>query len=415
MPVLRVGAHLRRGTAVKRVLVVDDEAALVRSIAAYLGSFGDDIEILTATSGEEGLRLLWEHPVDVLLTDVSMPGLDGISLVREAAKLRPGLRIIVMTAFGTPELEALAIREGAMRFVDKPVDLEELRNLIQLSAMVESGWAGMVGGLDLLDLAQLITLSGSTAVVHVGCGSESGVLVFRDRSVVHASAGAVQGEEAFYHMALWDGGTFQEVLTADIGRYQGNIEMYATNLFMEAARRRDEAFGRKAGRLPAPGRAYEELDRVLEPTDRPRSAAVTRAEPAGGVRERLSLLLAELAAESGCLAAAVVLPAGEPVAWHADGQSDLLGPLRSAGEGLRALDVLGSRLGICRIDRALVRSWRATCAVRWLDGCGRGGAAASCRLVLLTRSDLPATIVEGLVDTLGERVVAAFHGEVSRR
>jgi len=193
MPVLRVGAHLRRGTAVKRVLVVDDEAALVRSIAAYLGSFGDDIEILTATSGEEGLRLLWEHPVDVLLTDVSMPGLDGISLVREAAKLRPGLRIIVMTAFGTPELEALAIREGAMRFVDKPVDLEELRNLIQLSAMVESGWAGMVGGLDLLDLAQLITLSGSTAVVHVGCGSESGVLVFRDRSVVHASAGAVQG------------------------------------------------------------------------------------------------------------------------------------------------------------------------------------------------------------------------------
>lgn len=395
----------------KRVLVVDDEAALVRSIAVYLGSFGDDLEVVTATSGEEGLRALWDRPVDVLLTDVSMPGLDGISLVRQAVEIRPGIRVIVMTAFGTPELEALAIREGAMRFVDKPVDLEELRNLIQLSAMAESGWAGMVGGLDLLDLAQLITLSGSTAVVHVGCGSESGVLVFRDRSVVHASTGAVGGEEAFYQMALWDGGTFQEVLTPDVGRYPGNIAMRANHLFMEAARQRDEAFGRKAGRLPAPGSLDEALDRALEPTDRPREVAPGCREPGPEVRERLAQLLAELASEQGCLGAAVVLPEGEPVAWHAEGQADLLGLLRPTGESLQALGALGARLGIGRTDLALVRSARATCAVRWLDGGVGGHGDVACRLVLLTRPDAPAAMAERLADALGERVVAALRGD----
>lgn len=391
----------------KTVLVVDDEAALVRSIALYLGSFGDDLEVVTATSGEEGLRALWDRPVDVLLTDVSMPGLDGISLVRQAVEIRPGIRVIVMTAFGTPELEALAIREGAMRFVDKPVDLEELRNLIQLSAMAESGWAGMVGGLDLLDLAQLITLSGSTAVVHVGCGSESGVLVFRDRSVVHASTGAVGGEEAFYQMALWDGGTFQEVLTSEVGRYPSNIAMRANHLFMEAARQRDEAFGRRAGRLPAPGSLDEALDRALEPEGSADRAAGCR-EPGPEARERLARLLAELAGEQGCLGAAVVLPKGEPVGWHADGQPDLRDLLRSAGEGLQALGALGARLGIGRTDLALARSARATCAVRWLDGGVGGPGDVACRLVLLTRPDAPATMAERLADTLGERVVAAL-------
>lgn len=396
----------------RTVLVVDDEVALVRSIAAYLRSFGGDLRVLTATSGEEGLRLVWEEEVDVLLTDVSMPGLDGISLVRRAVEIRPGIRVIVMTAFGTPELEALAIREGAMRFVDKPVDLEELHSLIQLSAMAESGWAGMVGGLDLLDLAQLITLSGATAVVHVGCGSESGVLVFRDRGVIHASVGEVGGEEAFYRMALWDGGTFQEVLTPDVGRYPGNIAVPANHLFMEAARRRDEAFGRKIGRLPVAGSLDEALDHAWKTSDRsPAGAAEGCRGPDPAVRERLASLLAGLANEQACLAAAVALPAGEPVSWHAGGQPGLYDALLAEGEGWRVLGALGPRLGIGRTDLALVRAAHATCAVRWLGGGAGGTGAQACRLVLLTRPDAPAATAERLADSLGERLLAALRGE----
>ncbi|HPC84641.1 MAG TPA: response regulator [Thermoanaerobaculaceae bacterium] len=391
----------------RTVLIVDDEAALVRSIATYLQSFGDDLEVLTATSGEEGLQILTAHHVDVLLTDVSMPGLDGIALVRHAVDLRPGIRVIVMTAFGTPELEALALREGAMRFVDKPVDLEELRNLIQLSAMAESGWAGMVGGLDILDVAQLITLSGATAVVHVGCGSESGVLVFRDRSVVHASTGATQGEAAFFEMALWDGGTFQEVLTADVRGYPSNIGMRANHLFMEAARRRDEVFGRRAGRGAVAGSLDEALDHALATPVQPLDGGAECPAPGPEARERLGELLAELAGEHGCLGAVVLLPGGEHVGWYAEGQADLCELLRTAGDSLQALTTLGRRLGIGRTDLALLRSARATCAVRWLDGrTGRG--AATCRLVLLARPDAPAAAAERLADTLGERVIAVL-------
>jgi CheY-like chemotaxis protein len=391
----------------KTVLIVDDEAALVRSIATFLESFPGELEVLRAFSGEEGLQILEDNTVDVLLTDVSMPGLDGISLVRRAVAVRPGIRVIVMTAFGSPEVEAVALREGAMRFLDKPVDLEELRSVIQLSAMAESGWAGMVGGLDLLDLAQLITFSGKTAIVHVACGDESGVLVFRERSLVHASTGRLRGEEAFYRMALWDGGTFQEVLTPEVEVYPGNIDLRATHLFMEAARRRDEAYGRRAG--SAPGTLTELVNHS--------PAAGLAAERAGkpplpwpdDVRAGVERLLAKLEPEPWLLGAAVVMRSGELVARLARGPLDIRALARSAQQDLQALRDLPAKMGFDRADLAFLRSRGATCVLRWLDDdtAQAGGAAApkaSCLILLVVAAGTRAQTAELSADALARGV-----------
>lgn len=398
----------------KTVLIVDDEASLVQSIATYLESFPGELEVLKALSGDEGLQVLESHAVDVLVTDVSMPGLDGISLVRRAVTMRPGIRVIVMTAFGSPEMEAVALREGAMRFLDKPVDLEELRSVIQLSAMAESGWAGMVGGLDLLDLAQLITFSGKTAIVHVGCGDESGVLVFRERTLAHASTGTLQGEEAFYRMALWNGGTFQEVLTPEVGAYPGNIDMKATHLFMEAARRRDEAYGRRGG--PAPGPLVGLADRAVAAGDSPGRGGERPAPWPEELRARVDRLLSGLEPEPWLLGAAVVSRTGEVVSRLARGPLDLRAVARLAQQDIPALRELSSKLGLDRADLAFLRSHGATCVLRWLDADTAAPAApkVSCLIVLVVAAGTRAQTAELTADALARGIARLACGEPAR-
>jgi CheY-like chemotaxis protein len=396
----------------KRILIVDDEAALVRSIAKYLDSFPGEYRVFCAYSGEEGLAILRNQAVDVLLTDVNMPGLDGIEVVRLALEMRPEIRVIVMTAFGSPELEAVALREGAMRFVHKPLDLEDLRGIIQISAMAETGWAGMVGGLDLLDLAQLIALSGKTAVVHVGGGSENGVLVFHERSVVHASQGSLLGEEAFYRMAMWSGGTFQEDASADVNKYPRNVEVKATHLFMEAARLRDEEARRRAeeasrvGFGPAPGVALAAEEGELQ------EAVGEQMVWSDAVRASVERLLSELDGVGGLLGAAVLSHDGEVLATRAVSALDFPALARTANEGLLALRELSGKMGIGRADLAFMRSPKAICFLRCHNenltaARDATGIRMHFHLVVLISPESNAGMVKVMVDKLVARIADA--------
>ncbi len=117
-------ADHRRPARRGRLLVVDDEATARRALATLLTDDGYDVD--TAASGDEALEKLAREPPDILLTDVRMPGMDGIALLRRGRMLDPTLAVVVMTAFGTVRDAVSAIREGAEHYVTKPVDVEEL-------------------------------------------------------------------------------------------------------------------------------------------------------------------------------------------------------------------------------------------------------------------------------------------------
>jgi CheY-like chemotaxis protein len=138
---------------VTNVLIADDERSLVENLSTYLGSFAGQFSVRTAGSGEEALRVLEHDPtVQVLLTDVHMPGIDGIEVTRRARQLRPGLGVVVMTAYGSPGLRALAMQLGARNLLEKPLDLEELRTALleaqetDHAAFVRKGPVSMASG-----------------------------------------------------------------------------------------------------------------------------------------------------------------------------------------------------------------------------------------------------------------------------
>jgi two-component system, NtrC family, response regulator AtoC len=105
------------------VLVVDDDPAVGKVIGAQLGQAG--IHADYARSGQEALDLLARRPIDVMVTDLRMPGMDGMELLANAAAQWPEVPVVMMTAHGTVPLAVEAMKRGAADFVMKPFDREE--------------------------------------------------------------------------------------------------------------------------------------------------------------------------------------------------------------------------------------------------------------------------------------------------
>jgi two-component system response regulator HydG len=101
------------------VLVVDDEPSNLTSLQKILQREG--LRVLTAESAKLALELLRRHRIQVVLTDLMMPGTNGVELLRAVKELSPDVEVVLMTAYGTIETAVQAMREGAYDFVEKPL------------------------------------------------------------------------------------------------------------------------------------------------------------------------------------------------------------------------------------------------------------------------------------------------------
>lgn len=109
-----------RGT----VLLVDDDPAVAKVLGALLTQAG--LTTHAARDGQEALALLASKPVDVVVSDVRMPGMDGLQVLAEVARGWPDVPVILLTAHGTVPLAVEAMKAGAADFVLKPFDREEI-------------------------------------------------------------------------------------------------------------------------------------------------------------------------------------------------------------------------------------------------------------------------------------------------
>ena len=111
-----------------RVLVVDDEASICWALREFLGDLGHEVEV--ASSAEEGLDLAGRGPLDAIILDVRLPGIDGLSALGRFRELAGSAPIIVITAFGNLDTAVRAMEGGAFDYLVKPFDLDQAASVV---------------------------------------------------------------------------------------------------------------------------------------------------------------------------------------------------------------------------------------------------------------------------------------------
>lgn len=112
-----------------RVLLVDDERDFLEVLTRRLGK--RDVNVAGVTSGEEALQYLQAKPIDVAVLDVKMPGMDGLTALREIKKLNPLIEVIMLTGHASLEVALEGMRSGAFDYLMKPAEIDELLYKIQ--------------------------------------------------------------------------------------------------------------------------------------------------------------------------------------------------------------------------------------------------------------------------------------------
>jgi DNA-binding NtrC family response regulator len=112
----------------ERVLLVDDEEEFVETLAERMRNRG--MEVATSHSGGEALDLIEDEPYDVVVLDLQMPGMDGLEALARIKKTKPDIQVVLLTGHATVQKSVEAMKRGALEFLEKPIDLSKLSEVI---------------------------------------------------------------------------------------------------------------------------------------------------------------------------------------------------------------------------------------------------------------------------------------------
>lgn len=112
-----------------KILVVDDDEQMREDISEMLSREGYTVSHVG--SGEEALERMKREDFDVILTDLIMPGIDGMEVLRQSKRLKPAVRVIMITGFGTIENAVDAMKEGASDYISKPFKINEVQATVK--------------------------------------------------------------------------------------------------------------------------------------------------------------------------------------------------------------------------------------------------------------------------------------------
>ncbi len=227
----------------KRILIVDDEEDLTWSISKHLAKDRDKYELIAVNSAMAALDVLAQVPVDLVITDIRMPEISGMDLLLNVRENYPQTKVVIMTAYGSSEIQEEANKRGCFKYIEKPFEIQELRQLILNVIEERKGFEGRISDFQLSDLIQLNCLGRQTNAIFFEKDDQRGVIYFEDGNIIHALADDLEGEEAFYHIIGWEGGTF----TLRRGERAPKETIFKSwqSLLLEGLRRLDE---KKAGK-----------------------------------------------------------------------------------------------------------------------------------------------------------------------
>jgi CheY-like chemotaxis protein len=224
------------GARPKTILLVEDEEVIRTPLAELLADADEEYRVLPTCNGREAVNVLFAGGVDLVITDLKMPVMDGFTLLAHLVRYHPALPVIVVTAYGTAETRRRLKALGELDYVEKPADFKALPGLVR--AKLAQRAAGRVVGLTLAGLLQLLHLEQKTCIVSVTWGDYRARLWCLSGELVHAEADSRRGLDAVYQVLQWDEPEIEIGGTPSLR--ERTIEVPLEYIVLEAARLRDE-------------------------------------------------------------------------------------------------------------------------------------------------------------------------------
>ncbi len=192
-----------RDPSAKTVLIVDDDPGTLHVLSHGLGQVLGEFEVLTASDGSEAVKMLEQHDLDVLVTDLAMPVMDGFALIAYVTNRRQALPVVVLSALAADDIgDRLAPFDG-LRVLRKPISYRDLAAC--LHEVLERSDLGQIEGIALAGVAQLIEAERRTCTVVVASGRRRGRLYFESGKLINAFSDdfGSEGEAAAYDILGW--------------------------------------------------------------------------------------------------------------------------------------------------------------------------------------------------------------------
>lgn len=255
----------------KTVLIVEDDLGTQRVLASGLATSLGMFDVLTANHGQEAVELLESRPVDVVVTDLAMPVMDGFALIGYLTNRGTTLPVVVLSALAPTTVADGLDGYGGLTVLRKPAGYPEVARAV-LDAL-ERHDLGQVAGIPLASVLQLVEAERRTCSLGVTSGRRRGRLHFESGRLINAFSDdfGAEGEAAAYDILTWSRTAIEfERLPEGVRR---TIDVPTQTLLIEVAHRQDEQREREAKLTPA------------TPMPRTEHAAVDAPEPGGDVPE----------------------------------------------------------------------------------------------------------------------------------
>jgi CheY-like chemotaxis protein len=206
----------------KRILIVDDEKKVAFFLQESLEDLGENYQVISAETAEAALQEIESQPFDLIITDLRMPDINGLELMQRVRAISPETRMILITAYGSDEVEAEARRLQAYSYFTKPFHIEDFMETVQeaLKDMIVSE-----KGLLILSDERFNAITQCLSNLRIETGAQC-ILLANDVGQLIAQVGLTEGLDVATLVSLLAGGF---ATTFELSRHLGEREAFNLN------------------------------------------------------------------------------------------------------------------------------------------------------------------------------------------
>lgn len=224
----------------KVILLVEDDEAIRTGLADLLQDMDEGYRVVQAENGREAIGILYSSPVDLVVTDLSMPVLDGFALLAHLIGAHARMPVIVLTAHGSAEARR-NLQEVGATYLEKPLDLPQLPRFVREKLSQRAN--GHIEGVTLASLLQILNLERKSCSLRVVSRGRLGDICCESGEIIHAECEGMQGVKAVHAILGWEEPLIE--IAAAPSLTERTVDVKMVHLLLDSARRRDEETQRK--------------------------------------------------------------------------------------------------------------------------------------------------------------------------